>query len=289
MPDKADIAAIILTLSSYAVTMVYAFSVPGAITQNGPSFPTYLILTVPIFTFAAYWAFDVRRALAVRIYRSQALGVGMLILAFWTTIAAFVLTPTNPSSFLPSLVQILAFSFLFIVLFYWIDASIRTARRSDPLLRDTFYWGKLRIVIWIGLIVSTVVPIAALLYVGFTANPSLTNQLNAGTFGGPVFSFILNNFLFNFPLAVPVVGIIYIPAIAVRAKWNRNLRNHFIWFAPVAAAVLLIFFGPIAGAPIDIVSLLVTGPLVVVTGYSLFRSAKALVSLNRISTSITQK
>ena len=283
MPDRADLAAAGLAVACFAVGALDAILVPGAMTSGGPSLQLYLVMSVPVFAYAAYWAFGIRHALAVRLYRRQALGIGVLVIAMWATILAFVLVP-NATSPLLSFAQISAFSFLFIVLFYWIDASALAARRSDPLLRDTLRWSRVRIPLWAVLLVGTLLPIAILVYVQGTGSPALIQAMNAGTLGGPIFSLFLNDVIFNLPVVVPVCGIVLLPAMAVRSKWDRSLRLHFAWFVPVAVAVLLIFFGPVAGTPNGLLSLLMTAPLLIFAGYSLYRSAKALVPLNRMAT-----
>jgi uncharacterized BrkB/YihY/UPF0761 family membrane protein len=42
----------------------------------------------------------------------------------------------------------------FIILFVWIDATIRVARRSDPLHRNTIHWTAIRYLVLIGVAFS---------------------------------------------------------------------------------------------------------------------------------------
>src|SRR2546426_3659061 len=97
-----------------------------------------------IFAYGAYWAFAIRRALASRDYRRQALWLGVNCI-FW--IAVF-----PDKNIFNNVYNALAvgfyYSFLPVLLFAWIDASVRVARRSDPLLRNTLHWNKLRWLIW---------------------------------------------------------------------------------------------------------------------------------------------
>src|SRR5208282_2621530 len=128
MSDRADITAAALVIVGIVVALVYsAFVPPGPI--------LFLIVAVPIYSYAAYWAFSIRHALAVRLYRRQAFGIGFIILAIWFTMGAFVLVPSTNLKLYTALTDP-SFYFLFIVLFYWIDASVLATRRSDPLLRD---------------------------------------------------------------------------------------------------------------------------------------------------------
>lgn len=254
--------------------------VPNSFVSGVPSITSYLILSVPIFSYAAYWAFSIRRALAVHRYRRQALGIGLVVLAIWGAIAVFVLVPSSSSSVVAQFEQFAAFYLLFIVVFYWIDASVLTARRSDPLLRDTFYWSRIRIPLWIAIIVTTLIPLLILAYVGVTSDTVAFNQLNAGTFGGPMFQDFLNA-VSNFSVVIPLCGIIYLPAIARRSKWDRSLRRHFIWFAPASVGLLLVFFGPSYGTS-SFAGFMFHGVVLAIVGYTLYRSAKALVPINRL-------
>jgi hypothetical protein len=52
-------------VSSYDLVYVLTYAVPAL-----------------MFLFAAYWAFSIRSALAVRLYRNQAFGIGLIALCF---------------------------------------------------------------------------------------------------------------------------------------------------------------------------------------------------------------
>jgi hypothetical protein len=284
MPDRPDILAAVLAAVAFVVTEIYVIFVPGAIGPNGPSPALYLILTVLIFPYAAYWAFSIRHALAVPLYRRQAFGIGFIVLAVWAVLAVFVVVPTANTP-LDTIEQFSAFYFFFIALFYWIDSSVLASRRSDPLRRDTLYWSKMRVLLWVAIIVTTAIPFLILGYAALASNQALTNQLNAGTFGGPVISVILFGIVFNFPVVIPICGLIYLPAIAMRAKWDRSLRRHFLWFVPPSVVMLFVFFGPSMGGGTSSADSIITPLSVVIMGYSLYRSAKALVPLNFVAPS----
>jgi hypothetical protein len=281
MPDRADILAAALAAIGSLTSGVYLLLVPSAVDAGPPGTVVFLLLTVPIYPYAAYWALSIRHALAVPLYRRQAFGIGFVVLALWATIGAFVVLPSNASSPLVSFGQFFAFYFLFIVLFYWIDSSVLTSRRSDPLLRDTLYWSKIRIPLWIAIIITTLIPFSILGYIAITSDTTAFDQLGAGTFGGPVISLALI-VITNFAIVIPICGIIYLPVIAVRLKWDKSLRRHFVWFAPASAGLLLIFFGPLSGSN-SFAGNVINGLTLGIMGYSLYKSAKALVPLNRVS------
>ncbi len=93
--------------------------------------------------YAAYWAFVIRRALAVRLYRNQALGIGILAIA--VALTQVNATISNYSANYPGFLTIIFPYFTTLTLFYWIDTSVQAGRRSDPLLRDTLHWKGLRV------------------------------------------------------------------------------------------------------------------------------------------------
>lgn len=238
-----------------------------------------LLLTI-VYPYAAYWALSIRNALAVPLYKRQALGIGFVTLALWGTLVAFVILPSTLPSPLVAFESFLAFYFVFIVLFYWIDASVLASRRSDPLLRDTLYWSRIRIPLWVVIIVTTLIPFSLLGYIGITSDTTIFNQLNAGTFGGPAISSALV-VIIDFPIVIPVLGFVYLPIIAIRSKWDRSLRRHFVWFAAAPIALMWIFFGPLSGTN-SFAGNVSNGLVLVIAGYALYRSARSLAPINRL-------
>lgn len=260
MLDRADITAILLVVVGSVVAVLFMVFVPSSFSSSGGyvAAVAFVVFTIPIYSYAAYWAFSVRHALAVSLYRRQAFGIGVIVLAIWTT-TALQLSPA---------LSTLTWEFFLLALFYWIDASQLASRRSDPLLRDTFHWSKLRIPLWIVELFVVGVIIFVLVYSEITANVTLLSEVTAGTFNNPIL-----NFGYGLPVILAVVcGIIFLSAIAVRAKWNRTLRRHFAWFV----LFLVAFLGSlISGVPF----------IFLIAGFALYRSAKSLVPLNQISQS----
>ncbi|HZY94736.1 MAG TPA: hypothetical protein VFE98_07780 [Candidatus Bathyarchaeia archaeon] len=103
------------------------------------------LVVAGLFSYSAYWAFVTRRALQHGLYRRQALWVGWMAVYFvaLTTVLSLLLTfQINVLS-----INILGGALIgagFVVMFLWIDSTIRVARRSDPLSRDALRWSKLR-------------------------------------------------------------------------------------------------------------------------------------------------
>src|SRR3989442_4992398 len=124
-------------------------------------FVTLWVLVVGLFSYAAYWAFIIRKALVTGLYRKQALWAGTMGLYF-VSLSTFlsIALSFNLTTLLVNILGGLLISSGFIVLFAWIDSTVRVARRSDPLLRCTLRWSKLTYFIGV---VTVFVAISAML------------------------------------------------------------------------------------------------------------------------------
>jgi hypothetical protein len=103
------------------------------------------IVPALIFLYAAYWAFEIRKALASPLRRNLALwqgAVGVIVAA--TTFL------TYSNNFVISVILVVFYSVAFAVIFAYLDSIVKVARRSDPLLRNIIHWEKTRYVGWIG-------------------------------------------------------------------------------------------------------------------------------------------
>jgi len=232
-----------------------------------------------VFLLASYEALAIRRALAVRLYRNQALGIGLVALAF-VVLSAFQLSvlpflPPNTGGPFGTPINYPFIYFTWLVLFYWIDASVRAARRSDPLLRDTLRWSQVRIVVWALVIGSIAVTSSIVLYLVVETGLSIFAQASL-PFGGPGASPL--NFLTFF---VPIIfGAVYLPVAALRSK-DPTLRRHLAWFGLGFLFFVAILF--LFNSPFPEIAQLAQSEMVVSVGYFLYRSARSLVPLNRIS------
>ena len=207
-----------------------------------------------IFFYSSYWAFIIRRASAVPLYRNQALGL-FLIAAFQGAVGlAFALTGGAGN-----LVIVFLDAMTNIFVFYWIDVSLSVARRSDPLLRDTFRWSTLRKVIW-------PLNIAGLLLVPFV-----------------------------FPLVFIQAFLIYaIGALLVswagRRSGDSTIRKHLKWFGSYAAFTVIFFVAlslVVTGivstdSALGLASFFVLFGVTLGGGYSLYRSATSLVPMRSL-------
>ncbi len=229
------------------------------------------LVPIPPIAYATYWAFNIRRALAVRLYRNQALGVILVGASFiWSfAVTAYRDLPNGNSSFG---VALGVYSFIVppILTFFWIDASIRTARRSDPLLREVLHWRQVRIGLWALIIVAF-----STLVITFVGAFLVGASTNNGPPPLPIFIFFLS------PIFVAAIsGLVFLPRAAKRSG-DRRLGKHLQWFGLFVFFVLfhfvLIFFtgGLLNG--------ILTSISEVIGGYCLYRSVRWLVPLNRIT------
>ena len=235
------------------------------------AYAEYLVI-IAMFGYAGFWALNIRRALAVGIYRSQASGTGLLAAAIAATIVTVAADVTgNQFVILPAPLALAISSF------YFIDASTQALRRSDPLLRDTLRWSRSRRYLWVVVFVLAVA--SALGNLEFsTTSKYYTPE-----------AFVLTQSLFLFVFGI---GAIIIPLGAVRSK-DLTLKRHYKWFG--SFLVFLLLFTVVAGAapPINFLSETGFGVFVLADfeaasilmfmgAYSLYRSARSLAPLNRL-------
>ncbi|HYB04877.1 MAG TPA: hypothetical protein VED17_10460 [Nitrososphaerales archaeon] len=233
------------------------------------------IITISIQGYSTYWALTIRRTLFIHLYRAQALGIAIVGLVYAASELGSVLYYNARVLTFNPILSVIALALLCI--FYWIDKSMSSARRSNPLLRDTAKWSKARIALW-----PLIVVMESLLF-----GSSLL-----GEFSGPpvplsgVEGIILG--LFGFLLAlivVPLVGVLLLP-LASRRSGDATLRRQIRWFGAFA----LFVFGTVLLAPFTGSATATTFAQQVVglvggsgAGYALYRSAKSLVPLNKMA------
>ncbi len=185
--------------------------------------------------YAAFWGLNVRRALAIQVYRNQALGIALIafVLGLYyvgATASAYIVYG-NPLDAVGNGAFGLFFVFL-VTFFYWIDASALAFRRSDPRSRDPFRWSKLRIALWIG-----VLPAPAVVIPFDILNP-LSNVNAPPPVSG--LTLVLWIFILFLGIFVPLIsGAVILPMIA-RRTIDPLLRGHLRWFAYFALAYLVI-------------------------------------------------
>lgn len=223
-------------------------------------FLTLWIVVVSIFGYSAYWAFIIRGALQQALYKKQALWVGGMAIYFVSLSSFLTLALTfNVNELSSNILGGALISSGFIIIFLWIDYTVRVARRSDPLGRDAIRWSKLRY-----------------LWGFFTVGGAIAALFDAITQG--------------ISSAAPFGGILFIGAIAIiisaRRSSDPTLRRHLKW---TGLCIFMLWLGSQVEQPLLRVlgdSALVesiTFSFVAIGAYGLYRSAKSLVPMDRLS------
>ncbi len=244
----------------------------------GPLDPWVDIIPLLVFLYAAYWALAIRGSLGVSLFRKQALGIGLVALSWGSVLAAALVFGGSPS-FTTGNPAYLSPYFAGALTFYWVDASMLTAKRMDPLGRNNLHWKGLRSVFWTFLLIGIVLDVLGYLFNGWDSI-LFTSSLPSSFFLLIILVILVIAIVFEFAftLAGPaIMGIILLPIIARRTK-DRQLQRHFLWFGSFMLFffVVLIFLG-IATSFVFIPA--------TVAAFSLYRSARSLVPLNKISLS----
>jgi len=225
----------------------------GTVTQVVTA--TLGIIQFAIFAYTIYLAVDIRRALSVRPYRDQALGIGFVSLA-WNLLflgGFAALSVIHDYGLFAAVVGI-----VMIMLFYWVDSSVLAARKSDPFPRDILRWRELRIVVWLVLVAVTILAISVASYYQITTGTEPHYIANVGFGFG----------IWNLPaFIVVIVGAVALPISAYRTR-DAFLRRSLKWFA---AFVVVVAFVGITPAPIE------TFAGLAIAGYCLYRSARSLI------------
>ena len=238
-----------------------------------------------VYLYAALWALNIRRKLSVRLYRHQALGVGLVAICI-AYFSFFIDVPVG--HFFPSASQFpldeLFVTFLAcpLPLLYWTDSSLLAARDSDPLQRDVLGWSRVRNILKGAVVVSLVAGGAYTIYqIIFLTQATIQAGSSEYLVGVPG---ILNFVAFLVPLVVPFAVVpIFLP-VAVRRTKDLTLRRHLKWFMSGGALLLL---GAVAGLALGLGVAAASSPLILVfplalfgtSAYCFYRSARAVIPI----------
>ena len=236
------------------------------------------------YAYVAYWALNIRRNLRVKLYRHQALGIGLVAIC----VAYFTFIVDGGGNYLPAafteypIDDIGFFSFLACLapLLYWTDSSLLAARDSDPLQRDILGWGRIRVPLW-GIVAACLVGGGA--YVAyetiFLAQQTAQAGNSAYLVGLPD---IINGIAIAVPLVVPLVTPLIFLTVVVRRSRDLTLRSHLKWFGLGAAFLGLGVLVDVLLTPVEGSSLLFPiSSLVLFVGsaYGFYRSARATIPI----------
>ena len=207
---------------------------------------------------AGYMALTVRNALFVKLYRNQGLSISIAAVATCLlTLVGLVISPasasnqTAPTSGPGQVLGPLVLFGLYLALFYTVDTFARVARRSDPLLRDTLHWNKVRGVVW-------ALDLLAIAYV--VAFGIVTSQ---------------ETMVFIFPIVIPLVSGVLLISANLRRTRDPALRRHLTWLGPFFLLSFVAFFIAFGSAPLS-------GLAWIAAAFCLYKSARSLVPLNRM-------
>ena len=221
-------------------------------------------IVTAFFLYGAYWALAIRKVLLTSIYRRQALWTAALGIYFGAV--GLFLTPVLTLAVNNLAVNILEGVFLAfgsILEFLWIDTTVRIARRSDPLHRDTMRWSWLRYLFWVITIGS--------------AGGAIVDSATAGFSGAGPFGGTLSGALFFGAIAL---------FLSAKRSGDAVLRHHLTW---AAFAILFIWIVSQAVDPLfryvsdPFLVQSIIYPIVVAASYFLYRSAKSLIPLGHLS------
>jgi len=226
------------------------------------------VLPAIVFIYATYWALEIRRALISRMYRRQALWLG--VLAALVAVNVFVTYSTSPA--ITDAINVFD-ALVFAAAFGYIDSVIPVLRRSDPLVRGIVRWGTLRYFLWF------VWVLLAASYVLPGLFPSLVSQ-TAG--------YVLENAFATVLFGASAIALV----VGVRRSGDMILRSCLKWLGAILLLTLLEFvydFAELALFPnmtyfqyFYSYAYLPIGALYVGMGYSFYRSAKALAPVGKI-------
>ena len=228
-----------------------------------------LIIAIVAGGYAASWSLRLRRALRVSVYSRQALVVGLFAIygTFLYTLfyVVYFLFPDLLNSSAGTLQEAL-YVLLWPILFAWLDNSNRVGRRTDPLLRDSLRWSKVRLVLWPLLILSLL-----------SIYPLRTGVSETG-----LFSLVI--------IEVSVVPVLF----AAKRSGDPYYRKSLEWFGFAVAVVVVESIGfntLMLGLGTGIVysdsgfvwSIIANFAIVPALFYGIYKCARSLVPLNRMS------
>lgn len=254
-----------------------------------------VVVSSAILAYVGFWALRVRRALLVRVYRSEALGTALIVIFLALTeivgtTAAYLYGGGAFGVFNGAASGGFGLFFAFLlVLFFWVDSSVRAVKRSDPRARDTFHWSKLRIVLWAfslpGQILIYAVTAFGLITLGVAATS--TGSAPSGGLIGLVLEVILTG-----AIAIPIASAAVMLPIIARRTADMTFRSQLLWFGAFGISYLIICnqLGQTIGLfPSQWYNLFFGYLGLAVCGYCLYRSVSSLVPGSTTDTSMENR
>ena len=223
------------------------------------------------YGYAAFTAFKIRSTLGAGDYRRQALGIGLLTIAFAAWAAVFAVNAWAQGTG-GIVLGVTSLVLAYVTLFYWVDSSAIAARRSDPLYRDSLRWNSFRKVVWLAITLAIVAFFAETAYYVVTV----------GTLSQPTpLPVVVASGVVIFGTLIPCSLVL---PVSFRRSKDTTLKKQLEWlFLFIAIQLLFAIYG--FGLAYNNPSLYVPGVLVVImpSGFSLYRSARSLIPLHKFS------
>jgi hypothetical protein len=220
--------------------------------------------------YAGYWALSIRRALVGRFYRNHALWLGVVCIVLEVGRPLDNISTDNVPI---SLVLNLFLAMSLAVFFAFIDSMVPVVRRSDPLLRSILRWNKVRIALWADLCLATVYLVLS------AVDPAPTDSGIGGAIGFPLF---LLPFIVGAPALLIGAGRSRDPVLRASLKWFGGFLLLFLVSA-LLSFVELEVLGINANDATYSFPALVFVPANVAGAYCLYRSAKSLAPIGRLT------
>ena len=220
-------------------------------------------LVIGLYAYSAVWAFRIRRALMSPIFKDRAGWVGIAGLNFTILVSSNLLIRFfAPNDFYLSFLLYCIVDAAGIVTLAWIDTTIKLARRSDPLNRNTFLWKQLRYFVWFFTFVTTAGSLFSVVYLR-------VNYFNSA--GGNGGAFTAGSF-----------GWVFLGFIALYLSFRRSrdpiLREHLKWLG-LFLFLLLLEDTVLSG---NSIILRIAGLAVLaIDAYFLYRAVKSLAPLSK--------
>lgn len=238
-----------------------------------------VVATSLILAYVAFWALTVRRALLVPVYMREALGVALI--AVLLALSNVVVTAEGYLYLGGAFGAIgqgafgLFFVFL-LVLFYWVDSSVRAVRRSDPLGRDTFHWSKLRLVLWAFSLPGQVLVVAVSIIGAVTSGLASTAASSAPSAGwiGLLLTVVLVG-----AIGIPIFSAAVMLPVIARRTADLTFRSQLIWFGAfgITYVILCNQLGNDSIFPSDWYNLFFGYLGLAICAYCLYRSVSSLI------------
>lgn len=219
-------------------------------------------IVVALYSYGAIWANRIRRALMTPLYKERARWVEIVAIFFAVLVASNLLIRiTAPANFYLSFLEYCITNAAGIVTLAWIDTTIKMARRTDPLNRNTIKWKQLRYVFWTFTFITTTGSLISVVYnhVNFFAPGGTGGAFITGSFGWVLFGFIAL-------------------LLSSRRSKDPTLKEHLKWFGLFLFLVFIV--DTVLSAEIAIFRI-IGEILLAFDAYFLYKGAKSLAPLSK--------